>query len=137
MAIDSEFKGLVEGDLGKLKLVLKAKLASLEEIKHEEESLVETMRRLIGAIKSMETTLENEVQMFKKIRSGWEKAYMEKRWAAIANALRQEIAQFNAEYKKTKDIYGSADGLIKRFERLRETLKKMNAANAESLNLLT
>ncbi len=132
MSSESEFRGIVEGDFDKLRLLLKAKVASLDDIKKDETILIETVRRLIAEIKSMEKTLEDEIAMFKRLKGGWEKAYMERRWSALANALKQEIEFFNQEYMRTKDIFGNAENLIRRFENLREILKKMNAKNVES-----
>ena len=132
MTSESEFRGIVEGDFDKLRLLLKAKVASLDDIKKEEMNLIETVRRLIVEIKSMEKTLEDEIATFKRLKGGWEKAYMERRWAALANALKQEIDFFNQEYMKTKDLFGNAENLIRRFENLREILKKMNTKNVES-----
>lgn len=132
MVSESEFRGIVEGDFDKLRLLLKAKVASLDDIKKEEMNLIETVRRLIVEIKSMEKTLEDEIATFKRLKEGWEKAYMERRWAALANALKQEIDFFNQEYMRTKDLFGNAENLIRRFENLREILKKMNTKNVES-----
>lgn len=132
MAEDNMFKQIIEEDLNKLKFILKMKLASLEEIKKEEEEIVDNIKRLIVSVKEMENTLEGEIEMFKRIKLGWEKAYYQKRWDAIASALKSEIENFNREYGKTKDLYESAGNLANRLEQLRELLKKLNVKNTES-----
>jgi len=126
------FKQIIEEDLNKLKFILKMKLASLEEIKKEEENIIDNIKRLMVAVKEMEKTLENEIEMFKKISGGWERAYFEKRWEAIGNALKTELENFNNEYKKTKDLFESAGNLAQRLEQLKELLKKLNFKNVES-----
>lgn len=132
MVSDSEFKKIIEGDLDTLRIALKVKVAALDEIKQEEEHFIETVRRVIAEIKAVERTLVDEIQMFKRLQGGWEKAYRERRWSALAEALKQEIAHFNQEYTRTKDLFGNAEVLIKRLEQLRDILKKMNLKNVES-----
>lgn len=132
MTSDAEFKKLVEGDLDVLRIALKVKVAALDEIKQEEEHFIETVRRLIVEIKAIEKTLEDEIRMFQRLQGGWEKAYRERRWSALADALKQEIAHFNQEYARTKDLFGNAEILVKRLEQLRDILKKMNLKNVES-----
>lgn len=132
MADNSAFKQIIEEDLNKLKFILKMKLASLEEIKKEEENIIDNIKKLMVAVKEMEKSLENEIEMFKKISGGWERAYFEKRWEAIGNALKSELENFNNEYKKTKDLYESAGNLAQRLEQFKELLKKLNIKNVES-----
>ncbi len=132
MASESEFRNIVEKDLGDLRLALKLKLAALDEIKQEEERLVELMRRLIASIKEIEHVLENEVALFKKLKGGWEKAYAERRWDALAAAVKSGIEHFNREYSETKDIFTTAEQLTKKFESMREIMKRMNQKNVES-----
>jgi len=132
MVDESAFKQIIEDDLSKLKFILKMKLASLEEIKKEEEEIIDNIKRLMVAVKEMEKSLEIEIEMYKKISSGWEKAYYQKRWESIGNALKAELENFNSEYKKTKDLFESAGNLAARLEQFKELLKKLNTKNIES-----
>lgn len=132
MVEDTAFKHIVEEDLSKLKFILKMKLASLEEIKKEEETIIDNIKRLMVSVKEMEKALENEIEVFKKISGGWERAYYQKRWEAIGSALKAELESFNNEYMKTKDLYESAGNLAQRLEEFRELLKKLSSKNTES-----
>ena len=132
MAESSTFQKIISGDLDKLKFVLKMKVASFEDIKKEEESILSSLRDLMATIKELEHVLESEIGLFKKLQGGWERAYAEKRWAAIGTALREEIDSFNQEYGKTRDLYQSLQGLTKRFNTLLTLLQRMNTSNIQS-----
>jgi len=126
-----DFRKVIEDDLMKLKFILKMKIASLEDIKKEEENIINGIKKVMGSVKEMEMVLEKEIEKYKRFRSGWDRAYAKKKWDAIGNAVKEEIENFNQEYMKTKDIYDSCELLSKRLDELKDNLKKMNAKNQE------
>mgnify|MGYP001592158910 CR=1 FL=1 len=132
MADTEQFRKIIDEDLTRLKILLKSKVASFDEIKEEEEQMIEAIKNVMTQVKEMEEVLENEILLFKRLASGWEKAYIDRRWGAIGNAIRGELEDFNNEYSKTKDVYDKCNSLNERLQKLLGLLKSMNAKNKES-----
>jgi|GEM_PF-4237134 hypothetical protein len=132
MADPTTFRTLIDQDLLALKFLLKSKVASFDNIKKEEEQLIDSIKKVIVQVKDMERVLEQEISLFKTLAGGWEKAYVEKRWNAIGQTIRAELDNFNQEYSKTKDLYDQCQSLHQRLDKLVTLLKSMNAKNKES-----
>lgn len=132
MVSTTDFRRVIDDDLMKLKFLLKSKIASLDEIKKEEQRLIDHVKTLIASIRQMEETLEKEIEKYKRFSTGWEKAYAKKKWDLLGQAIREEIDNFNQEYAKTKNAYELCAALTQRLETLRDFLRKMNDANRES-----
>src|SRR3989344_681027 len=105
MVDDASLRKLIDEDLLRIKFILKNKVASLEEIKQEEERLVEGVKKVMAALRELEHVLEKEIEMYRRMQGGWEKAYAERRWAAIGRAIQEEIDFFNREYGQTKSAF--------------------------------
>lgn len=132
MVNESDFRKVIDDDLMKLKFLLKSKVASLDEIKKEEQAFIDHVKTLIASVRQMEETLEKEIDKYKRFTVGWEKVYAKKKWDLLGQAIREEVDNFNQEYAKTKDVYELCTALNQRLESLRETLRKMNARNKEA-----
>ena len=132
MADPGQFRKIIDEDLVQLKFLLKSKIASFDEIKQEEEQIIDAIKKVMMQVKEMEMVLENEISLFKKLAGGWEKAYMEKRWGAIGSTIKAELDHFNEEYSRTKDVYDNCSSLYGRMQKLLQLLKSMNAQNKES-----
>lgn len=132
MADPPEFRKLIDEDLLQLKFLLKSKVASFDEIKKEEEQIIESIKNVMTQVKEMEMVLEQEIQMYKKLAAGWEKAYVDKRWGAIGQTIKAELDDFNQEYTKTKSVYEQCTGLHKRFSKIITLIRNMNAQNKDT-----
>ncbi len=132
MVEEHPFRKLIDDDLMRLKFLLKSKVASFDEIKAQEEEIIETIKKVMTKVKEMEMVLEGEIGVYKKLVGGWEKAYTEKRWKAIGHAIQDELEDFNQEYGKTKDVYNECLGLHNRLHKLVALLKGMNSKNKET-----
>ena len=132
MVNNKAFTKIIEQDLDKLRFILKSKLVSFQDIKAEEEKIICSIKDLMASIKDIEHTLESEIQVYKRLKAGWEKAYAEKKWNAIGNALKEEIETFDKEYAKTKNLYENAQTLTRRFSLLIQHARKMNTSNVTS-----
>ena len=132
MVEEHPIRKLIDDDLMKLKFLLKSKVASFDEIKAQEEEMIEAVKKVMTRVKEMEAVLENEIVLYKKLAGGWEKAYAEKRWKAIGHAVQDELQDFNEEYTKTKDAYSECLALHDRLHRLVALLKGMNSKNKET-----
>ena len=132
MGSDKTFRKVIDDDLMKLKFILKSKVASIEDIKKQEQNVVDTIKQLITSVREIEETLEKEIDKYKRFEKGWQKAYAKKKWDILGGAIKEEVDNFNQEYLKTKDLYDTCGALNERLETLRSMLKKMNARNKES-----
>ena len=131
MVDQQTFHKIVDEDFFKLKFLLKNKIASFDEIKKEEQQIIEAIKQLMAQIKEMELVLEEEVAQYKRLSKGWEKAYVEKRWHALGNAIKHELDGFALEYQKTKNTYQSCLALYQRLQGLVKILKTMNSDNKQ------
>jgi len=132
MVNDKEFRKVIDDDLMKLKFILKSKVATLDDIKKKEQTIIDNIKGLITSVRQIEEALEKEIEKYKRFEKGWQKTYAKRKWAVLGEAIRQEIENFNQEYLKTKDIYDTTSSLSERLSTLRTLLKKMNARNKES-----
>ncbi|MEK6839734.1 MAG: hypothetical protein AABX72_02235 [Nanoarchaeota archaeon] len=132
MTDPQEFRKLIDEDLLQLKFLLKSKVASFDDIKKEQEQIIESIKNVMTQVKEMEMVLEQEIQMYKKLAAGWEKAYVDKRWGAIGQTIKAELEDFNQEYAKTKSVYEQCTGMHKRLSKLISLIKNMNAQNKDT-----
>lgn len=132
MADPEQFRKLIDEDLLQLKFLLKNKVASFDEIKQEQEQIIESIKKVMTQVKEMEMVLEQEILLYKKLAAGWEKAYLDKRWGAIGEAIKGELEDFNHEYTKTKNVYDHCTTLHDRLHKLIALVKNMNVKNKET-----
>ena len=132
MVNSKSFQKIIDEDLLAIKFLLKNKVASFDEVKKEEEKIIDSVKQLMSQIKEMELILEKEIGMYKRLAKGWEKAYVDRRWKAIGKAIQYELDSFHGEYSKTKDIHQECFSLHDRLQELVSLLKKMSARNKES-----
>ena len=132
MADVREFRNIIDNDLMSLRFLLKSKIASFDEIKKEEEMLIESVKNVMAQVKEMENVLEKEISMFRKIAGGWGKAYANKRWDVIGKAVQAELNDFSEEFTKTKKMYKGCAAMHKRLSDLVVMLKGMNSKNKET-----
>ncbi len=123
---------IIDEDLLKLKFLLKNKIASIEEIKAEEETIVNDIKTLMTSIKEIETFLEEEINSYKKMKGGWTEAYKNKRLKAIGSAIQKEIELFDKEYAQTKNLYTTAMKLREKLDHIIRILTTMNETNKET-----
>ena len=132
MVDDASLRKLIDEDLLRIKFILKNKVASLEEIKQEEERLVEGVKKVMAALRELEHVLEKEIEMYRRMQGGWEKAYAERRWSAIGRAIQEEIDFFNREYGQTKSAFDTFIQLASRIQHINDLLKTLNARNKDA-----
>lgn len=132
MADPQDFRKLIDEDLLQLKFLLKSKVASFDDVKREQEQIIEAIKKVMTQVKEMELVLEQEIQLYKKLAAGWEKAYVDKRWGAIGQTIKGELEDFNREYAKTKNVYDECMALHGRLHSLITLLKNMNVKNKET-----
>jgi hypothetical protein len=126
------FRKIIDEDMLKLKILLKGRIASFDDIKKEEEKLIDMVKHVMAQVKEMEKVMEQEITLFRKLSGGWGKAYANKRWDLIGKAVQGELNDFHEEYLKTQDMYKGVVALHQRLETLVSLLKDMNVKNKES-----